>query len=537
MSRRRIGHQLGQDRTKDAAHRPTLAGTSTSARRHTLGAVSPTPLPDPELLPRLRADLAAAAYTVDGVEQTLGPVASAALHREQRLPADLATRHRSDRAAVLVRLFALGFPVAWDDADRALPTLRADGAVQLGLARAEGADLRATCDLRPYADETHEWWVASDLSEIATGHPLAETHVLGIGNASTTLAEWTIRRPVRRALDLGVGSAVQSLHLAAHAERIVGTDVSQRALAYARFNAALNDLTLELVAGSLLDPVAGQRFDLVVSNPPFVITPRSGGVPRYEYRDAGLVGDGVVEALVRRVGEHLEPGGVAQFLGNWEIRRGTDWRERWREWLAGTGLDAWVIQRDVQDPAEYAELWARDGGVRAGATSFDQMYAAWLADFADRDVEGIGFGIVTLQRPAQDREPWVDLAEVSGPVASGVGHAVDAGLRARTAVAEGGAAYLLDTAWTTAGDVTEERHARPGAEDPAVILARQGGGLRRVIQLDTVTAGLLGVCDGTLTPRVALAAIASLLELDEAHVTEAALPILAALVRDGFLVA
>ena len=512
------------------------AGRDAGLQRHTLGAVSPTPVPDPDLLPRLRADLAAAAYTVDGVEDTLGPVAAGALHREQRLPADLATRHRAEPAAVLIRLFALGFPVAWDDADRALPTLRADGAVQLGLARAEGADLRATCDLRPYADESHQWWVTSDLSEIATGRPLAETHVLGIGNASTTLAEWTVRRPVRRALDLGVGSAVQSLHLAAHTEQIVGTDLSERALAFARFNADLNGLAIELRQGSLLDPVAGQRFDLVVSNPPFVITPRSAGVPRYEYRDAGLVGDGVVEALVRRVGEHLEPGGVAQFLGNWEIRRGCDWRDRWREWLVGTGLDAWVIQRDVQDPAEYAELWARDAGARSGATSFDHMYAAWLADFADRDVEGIGFGIVTLQRPMTEREPWLDLVEVSGPVAPGVGHAVDAGLRARTAIAEGGTAYLLDTAWAAAPDVTEERHQLPGTEDPSVILARQGGGLRRTVQLDTVAAGLLGVCDGSLTPRVALAAIASLLELDDAHVTEAALPTLRALVADGFLV-
>jgi len=499
--------------------------------------VSQTPVPDSDLLPRLRADLAAAAYTVEGVEQTLGAVAAKALHREMRLPADLATRHHSEPAAVLIRLFALGFPVAWDDADRALPTLRAEGAVGLGLARAEGADLRATCDLRPYADEDHQWWVASDLSEIATGRPLAETHVLGIGNASTTLAEWTVRRPVRSALDLGVGSAVQSLHLAGHAERIVGTDLSGRALAFARFNADLNGLDIELREGSLLDPVAGQRFDLVVSNPPFVITPRASGVPRYEYRDAGLVGDGVVEALVRRVGEHLEPGGVAQFLGNWEIRRDADWRDRWRDWLAGTGLDAWVIQRDVQDPAEYAELWARDAGARSGAGNFDHLYAAWLADFADRDVEGIGFGVITLQRPAGDRETWVDLDEVPGPVAPGVGHAVDAGLRARTAIAEGGAAYLLDTAWSAAADVTEERHALPGADDPAVILARQGGGLRRVVRLDTATAALLSVCDGSLSARTAIDAIAHLLDTDPEQTAASVLPALTALVRDGFLVA
>ncbi len=497
--------------------------------------VSPTPEPDPTLLPLLRTDLAAAAYTVEGVEQVLGQVAAGALHREQRLPADLATRGRPEPVAVLARLLALGFPVAWDDADRALPNLRADGAVRLGLARAEGADLRATCDLRPYGDESHTWWVASDLSEIATGRPLTESHVLGVGNASTTLAEWTVRRHAPRALDLGVGSGVQSLHLATHCDRIVGTDTSERALGFARFTAALNGVDLELHRGSLLDPVAGERFDLVVSNPPFVITPRAAGVPLYQYRDAGLVGDGVVETLVRSVGAHLEPGGIAQFLGNWEIRAGANWRDRWREWLAGTGLDAWVIQRDVQDPAQYAELWGRDAGQRSGAAAYEIMYAAWLADFADRDVAGIGFGIVTLQRPRTEREPWVELEEITGPVAPGVGQAVDAGVQARTAIAEGGAAHLLDTPWRVAADVTEQRHGRPGADHPAVILARQGGGLRRQVPLDTVGAGLLSVCDGQLTARAALAAIAAILDVEEAATVTAALPTLHALVADGLL--
>ena len=127
---------------------------------------------------------------------------------------------------------------------------------------------------------------------------------------------------------------MQSLHLASHCEVLVGTDLSERALGFARFNAALNGLDVELKTGSLLDPVEGERFGLVVSNPPFVITPRSDAVPVYAYRDAGLVGDGVVEALVRGVGHHLEPGGVAQFLGNWEIPRGADWRDRLAQ-LAG----------------------------------------------------------------------------------------------------------------------------------------------------------------------------------------------------------
>lgn len=504
--------------------------------RHTLSLVTTPPVADAAAVTSLRADLQAAGYTVEGVLEALGPVAHAALGREQRLPADLATRDRRDPVCVLVRLFALGFPVAWDDADRALPTLRADGAVRLGLGRAEGADLRASVDLRPYAADADRWWVVSDLSEIATGQPLPQTHVLGVGNASTTLAEWTVRRQAARALDLGVGSGVQSLHLATHCTTVVGTDVSARALGFARFTAALNGIDIDLRQGSLLDPVAGERFDLVVSNPPFVITPRTPGVPHYGYRDAGLVGDGVIEALVGRVGEHLEPGGIAQFIGNWEIPRGADWRERWRGWLAGTGLDAWVIQRDVQDPAEYAELWARDVGAVRGVAGFERMYAAWLADFAERDVAAVGFGVVVLQRPTSDRQPWVDLDEATGPVAAGMGGAVDAGLAARTALAEQGDALLLDTRWRAAPDVVEQRHTRAGAPDPAVIRATQGTGLRRSVTLGTATAGMLSVCDGSLTARAALHAVADLVGAEPGPTVADALPVLRALVADGFLV-
>ena len=510
-----------------------------------------TPVVDTALLAALRADLAAADFTLDAVAASLGPVAVAALRREQGLPADLATRDRRDPLSVLLRLFTLGRSVAAHEMDTVLPTLGTDGLLRLRLATLEGGSVRATCDLRPHADESHEWWVTSDLSEIETGQPLREDHVLGIGGASMTLAAWTVRRGVERALDLGTGCGVQALHLASHSRTLVATDVSQRALDYARFNAALAGLELDLRRGSLLEPVVGERFDLIVSNPPFVITPRVEGVPLFEYRDGGLVGDGIVERLVRSVGDHLSQGGVAQFLGNWEIRAGATWRDRWGKWLTGTGLDAWVIQREVQDPAEYAELWARDGGSHGGTEGFEQLYAAWLADFAARDVVGIGFGVVALQRPTSDRLPWVDLVEATGPVApamggpggrggmagmAGMGGTVDAGLAARTWLAEQGEAGLLDTAWRCAADVTEERHTKPGTENPDVILVRQGGGLRRSIPVDTVIAGLVSVCDGSLTARQAFEAIAGLLELEAGAVIASALPTLRALVADGLLV-
>ena len=180
--------------------------------------------------------------------------------------------------------------------------------------------------------------------------------MLGVGGASLTLSGLMLQRPVDSALDLGTGCGIQALHASRHARRVVATDISRRALALAALNAELNGVTgIEFRHGDLFDPVAGERFDHIVSNPPFVITPRTEGVPAYEYRDGGMVGDGLVERFVRECGEHLTPGGVAQLLGNWETRRSADGEDDGLDRVCGwvehsaTPLDAWVVERDVDN--------------------------------------------------------------------------------------------------------------------------------------------------------------------------------------------
>lgn len=529
--------------------------------------------PESDLVEALREDLTAAGFTVAGVTDRLGPMAAEALHRESVIPADRATRGARDPLGLLIRLFVLAQPVATTEADRALPRLGVSGLVELGLAAAVGDQVSSLAEVRPYGDSAREWWLASDHGEAVRPGPLPLDHVLGVGGASLTLASWTPRTAVASALDIGTGCGVQALHLAGHAGRVVATDISARALWFARLNAELAQVDLDLRRGDLLDPVAGERFDLVVANPPFVITPRAAAIPRYEYRDGGRAGDAVVEQLVRGVGGHLAPGGVAQLLGNWEVVRGAPWTERIAAWVRASGLDGWVVQREVQDVAEYAELWARDGGHRPGTPEHAALVEAWLDDFAARDVEAIGFGVVTLQQPAGGawgtggegvawgtggaagvgdtrgggaagvgRAPWVHLEEVVEATATPMGPTVVATLHARSTLATAAAAgrvdsVLLDTAWVVAPDVTDERHYRPGQADPAVIVLRQGGGLRRTRQVGAEVAALVGVCDGDLTARQALAAIAELLDASPAETIAAVLPVLSDLVAEGFLTA
>ncbi|WP_449385803.1 DUF7059 domain-containing protein [Cellulomonas soli] len=512
-----------------------------------------TPVTDPAALAALAADLRTIGYTVEGVEGVLGPVAAAALHREEPLPARRATAalHAGapgERVATLIRTFLLGGSARRADVDQALPTLRTDGAVRLGLLAAAGAEpddqVRARVDLRPYAAVDGagalDWWVASDLGELATGGALRTDHVLGVGGASTTLAQVTVRDPRERVLDLGTGCGIQALHASRHAASVVGTDISARALAFARFNAALaglddNRFTLRL--GSMLEPVAGEQFDLVVSNPPFVITPRVEGVPAYEYRDGGRSGDAIVRELVEGVGVVLAPGGVAQLLGNWEVRRGEDWSERIGAWVEASGLDAWVVQRELQDPAQYAETWIRDGGTTPDRdrSAWDARYGAWLDDFASRDVEAIGFGVVTLRRPLTGTPTLRRLEEVTGSVRQPLGPVVSAVLAAHDALESLDGDALAATHLTVAPDVTEERYLTPGAADPQVVLLRQGGGFGRAVQAGTALAGFVGACDGELTAGQIIGALGALLGVPAADIAADVLPDVRGLVRDGLL--
>ncbi|XKH53297.1 methyltransferase [Citricoccus nitrophenolicus] len=560
----------------------------------------------------LAADLRALPYTTDAVGDLLGDVVTAALEREQAEPArrrlaqvmhDAGAPGSQRALAAVVSCWMLGDPVPTATLDAALPTLTAAGAAELNLGWIRDEAFHPVVDLSPYStDDLGEVWVASDQTALQTRTTLPSWHVLGIGRASMTLAGNVIRRPVAQALDLGTGCGIQTLHLLPHADHVTATDLSVRALEFTAFNLALNaealglDLNLTevperdgqpqgrrrgfpltlggrvtLLQGDLLEPVAGSRFDLVVSNPPYVITPRSGSEPdRFTgevgdgintYRDGGRPGDRLLAELVATLPEHLEPGGMAQMLGNWEIRGTTDratngapgrvagaaspqlpgWDVRPRSWVP-SGVDAWFIQRDLLDPAGYAETWLQDSSEQLNPARYTAGYRRYLEDFGERGVAAVGFGYVWLRRPAAPRAGRIRTevveSELQQPLGPAWGEAVDrwdlvAGDTEDTE-GTGGLTALRELHVTVPGDVTEERHQRFGSDHPEVILARQGGGFRRTAHVDTATAGFLSAADGEFSVGQLTGAVAGLLDLDEAG-ERALVAAVAELLTDGFL--
>ncbi|MGB3732250.1 class I SAM-dependent methyltransferase [Microbacterium sp.] len=522
------------------------------------------PRPDSVLLRALAADLDAADFRSEPLRGLWGEEADDALARGLREPILRAIAGRDDALATLGLLWVLGMPQPHRAVEWAVPRTGVDGLVELGLAEADGPDVVPLVVIRPQsfvdADGVGEWWIASDLDEVALGTSLPADHVLGVGGASRTLAELVIPAPVERALDLGTGCGIQALLVSRHARHVVATDISERALAFAAVNARLNGVhNVEFRHGSMFEPVEGEAFDLIVSNPPFVITPRVNDVPEYEYRDGGLIGDALVEQFLRTAPDHLTPGGVAQLLGNWESRGGVDGLDRARSWVP-EGLDAWVIQREQLSPLAYAELWIRDGGTLPRDAGFTRLLTAWLDDFEAREVTAIGFGYILLRRPVDASrrladarsapatgsatqggwvpepvegpstpEPLRRFETVTRPV-SNLGLALLAGLVAHDALADGIPDRLL-----VAADVTEARHHLPGDDAPSVIELRQGGGFARTIGVDPALAGFVGACDGELTVMQIVQALADLFEVPLADLWADLEPRIRRLVEDGLL--
>ncbi len=482
---------------------------------------------------RLRAALRSAGYGYDGVAGLLGPRAHAALSRNETAPGLRATRDGSP-LGTLVRLFLLQTIVTREHADRALPGL-VDRLAAAGFLELSAGEARALVDVRPYADEGRDWWLVSDLTPGLDGAPVrvGADHVLGVSSASTSLAQLTVREPVARAFDLGTGCGVQALHLAAHAGTVVASDVNERALAMTRLNAALNEVEVDVRAGSLFEPVAGERFDLVVTNPPFVVSP-GGQRPgeRLVYRDSGLPGDEVVRRVVTQAPGHLAPGGRCQVLANWAHERGRPWQERVAGWLEGSGCDAWVVQREAADPAEYVELWLKDAGAH-GRPDYLQRYDAWLAWFDAQGIEAVGFGWLHLRRV--DREPVHHLEEWPWEVEQPLGQEVADRGRRTDRLAATDDAGLLASRPVARVDVRQETAGEPGAADPETIVLRQQRGMRRARRVDTVEAALVGACDGDLELGRILDAIGSLLGHDQGALRRERVGVVRELVADGFL--
>lgn len=497
---------------------------------------------DPKLLSLLRRDLLQSGYSEEKLASWFPSDVQAAINRGVTAPASalLSPSHERQNdeqgAVTLARLFHLGEAVSRQDINAALPALGSTGSVSLGLIKeAHTPDrFRASLSLTPYG----ALWILSDLDDHLRRTPAATDHVMGVGGATRSLSDAVPHTRVGRALEIGTGCGVVALQLAAISPWVIATDVAERALVFARANAILNDISnVEFRLGDMWAPVQGETFDLIVSNPPFVISPVTEG-EHYAYRTSGEPGDGLLRRMLRDAPQHLAEHGSLICLANWEYQwSGGDGDVALRSLVpaAGISCSAWLIERGRQTPLEYASLWLRDGGLLESDTDYTRELMTWISDLTDRRVSRVCFGYLSIRKT-----PEIAITR-SEKVAGSLGQVQRFGDAWKVAfdhllhTALLDPRELLEQRFVLASDVEEVRTMIPGTDDITSVSYITRTGIERFESIDTFSAAFLGACDGELTVGEIASALAELLDVDSSVADDQARTIVREFTAQGYL--
>jgi methylase of polypeptide subunit release factors len=463
-------------------------------------AAGPLRLEDGEAIVELRAVLDDANYTADGL--------SAALRATDAAPSDLREipyfdrlLPRGERLTTLIELFHFGVAVERAEAADALAPVSLERLERLGLLTETAQGARARVALLPFDGLV----IVSD-QQTPRGHEPRD-HVMDVSMPSLLLASVSMRPQVGSGLDLCTGSGVQAFLAARHAARVVAVDINPRALNLAAFGARLNRIAhVELREGDLFDPVAGERFDLVFANPPYVVSPETGLL----LRDGGMPGDSFSESLVRRAPDFLEHGGYAHVVVNWAHSADEHWSEPIRRWVADTGCDALLLHQVSQAPLDYAAVWNRD--LREDRAAYARALDRWTEYHRRHGIEAIGSGVVILRR--RDGANWVRDEELSSDLLLPADHHIARLIENQDYLAVHDGRALLDDRFCLADDHLLDQTGRFG-EDGGIQrrVLRLENGLRWQVAVDANTAMVLSRLDGRRTLSEVLAAAAE--EADE----------------------
>ncbi len=493
---------------------------------------------NPADLANFRRRLSDANFTDKGVLDQLGLKDLTQMrHMGREVLARL--NEQTEPAALLVRLLLMGRPLPEALAHAALGDL--DPLMASGLLTREGSLVHANFQILPFLG----LYLAVDKPRLAREHgeDLPEDFVMGIGGSTQTLANVTVRRHAGTVLDMGTGCGVHALLAARHADKVIACDINPRAVALTEFNAALNGLTnIEARQGDMFDPVRDDRFDLIVTNPPFVISPET----KFIYRDSPLPDDEVVQHVIRSAAPLLKEGGYCQMLCNWCHLKGQDTRARVSAWFDGLSCDAWVHESGSPTAEEYALTWLGHTtphelkSADDAETSQRERLREWLAYYEERGIEGMSIGIVQFRRRAARRN-WVhmDVAPEQFTMVGPAGDHVERLFANCTFLNDTSDETLPQACLTAAPDARLMQEFRPDGNEWTLddCRVRLATGFAFYATLDGYIAKLFTACNGHRTVGELLTALARDLDHDETEVRTKGLSLIRGLIERGFLLA
>lgn len=444
------------------------------------------------------------------------------------IPWVLRMTRRKQPLDVFIRLFLCNQSMDPESVESAFFPLSPERLCEVGLLCRGGRGVRSRLRLMPIKG----LFIGCDATPPGAGKPQRSDHIHGPGFSSITLRDATVRLPFRSALDLGTGCGVQAMVCASHSRHVLASDINGRALAIARFNASLNQLTnIAFARGYGFAPVKKRRFDLIVSNPPFAISPEV----TFVYRDSGMRGDDFVRQLVETAPSHLTDGGYCQMMAQWAHVRGQPVEERLREWVAGKGCDAWFLTLDTTSKENYVSNWLSETETH-DPEGLNRRWEAWVRYLDKLAIEGISLGVITL-RKTDRAKPWFWVNTDAKKLDEAGGAAVADGFRLRDFLEATTETERLDTRFRISPTARLERSNRSDGEGWAAssMALMQTRGIHYAGTLDELMAQLIGRCNGKRPLIQLVDELAVSLDTERSALIPSVLDITEGLIQRGFL--
>lgn len=432
------------------------------------------------------------------------------------------------RLHLLFRWFWIGTPVETPTACQFIPQRILDLLLQSGMLTEEAGLLTSGVRISPF----NQFLILSDHAVARTGGMRTDT-VLWPNPTSMVCFHLSMQAPVGRTLDLGTGNGVLALTAAPHSDSVVATDLNPRAREFCLLNAALNGIgNVEFREGSAFEPVSGQRFDLILGNPPFFVTPSV----RRVYSDNGMELDGFCRMLVRQAPEHLNQNGYCQMLVEWVQLKGQPWRDRLTEWFADSGCDAWVMVNYMRSSMDYALVRLQeDREELTDPAAQAALIDTWQQYFDQHQVEAIYGGMIVL-RKRQGRN-WVRMEELQALPERPFGDFLRRIFETRDFLESRSDEQLLDTrpSLPPSAHLQKQYALSPQGWRLTSIDLQLGEGLPYSLALQPQVADFVSACDGKRTLREIAGETAAAVGVDLAVVSRESCNIIRRLADRGMI--
>jgi TubC N-terminal docking domain/Methyltransferase small domain len=279
----------------------------------------------------------------------------------------------------LIRLFIDGYKVSADLISKQISSSFVDAALEMRLIECANGFLTSNVCLFPCYGK----YIATDLAAKNT----AINQVMWLWGESYILGGFVKRTPRRRAIDLGTGSGIHAVLAADHCTSVIGADINQRAIAFAKFNAILNGKSnAEFILSDLFKSIDG-TCDLLLANPPYA--PDSAAKAGDNFWSGGVEGTDLLRRIVEALPARLDQDGTAHLIALYPNPRGTKIRDHFDLWLGGM-LAHWDVLDHTWPVPQYEDMLS------------DQPFRG--------DKSAWRFGVVSLRRSAARNGWWKEVA-------------------------------------------------------------------------------------------------------------------------------